>query len=121
MHQSIRITCLLELDGIINKNHGRILLNNRSGRTEGAIQLHSRKDEVQKVNEVRIEALPTPAIKLMCFDNFNYKFRHRKANPELEGMSEMFKDYEESREGKEDGTLKALVSLLERGLVELGS
>ena len=100
------------LDGRINPNHGKVLLNNMSKMTKGAIQLHSTKEEVRKVNEDRIEALPSPAVKFMCLDDFKYKPHHRISNPELEDYSERSKDYEGCSKGKEDGTLKALVSYL---------
>ena len=38
--------CLLLLDGMINEDGGKILLENKSGITDGAIQLHARRDEV---------------------------------------------------------------------------
>jgi hypothetical protein len=85
------------IDGTILPNHARVLTNHTHD-TDGAIEIFSRRFDVDRVNNREINNLVTPAIFYRCEDFFLWMAHHR--------TDTTLKKYTERLP---DNTLKALV------------
>jgi len=93
----------IRTDGVILKPHANVLKNHKS-ETEGAIEIYSRRIDVERVNNANIAKIPSAARTYKCLDNFDWPFEHRED-----------KTLERNTYRMPDGGLSALVSPLVSG------
>jgi ATP-dependent DNA helicase PIF1 len=88
----------IRTDGVILKPHANVLKNHKS-ETEGAIEIYSRRVDVERVNNANIDKIPSAARTYKCLDNFDWPDEHRED-----------KTLERNTYRMPDGSLSALVS-----------
>lgn len=93
----------IRTDGVILKPHANVLKNHKS-ETEGAIEIYSRRIDVERVNNANIAKIPSAARTYKCLDNFDWPVEHRED-----------KTLERNTYRMPDGGLSALVSPLVSG------
>lgn len=90
----------IRTDGVILKPHANVLLNHKS-ETEGAIEIYSRRVDVDRVNNENINKIPSSACAWKCLDEFDWPEFHRED-----------KTLERNTYRMPDGSLAALVSFV---------
>ena len=61
----------IRTDGVILKPHAQVLIKHKS-ETEGAIEIYSRRVDVERVNNANIDKIPSSARTYKCLDNFDW-------------------------------------------------
>jgi hypothetical protein len=72
--------CCADVD-TIHKYEDTLL--QRPSNTKGAVEIYPLRNDVEHINNARIDALPSQALEFQCKDFFNYKPDHRKKHPEF--------------------------------------
>lgn len=93
----------IRTDGVLLKPHANVLKNHKS-ETEGAIEIYSRRVDVDRVNSANIDKILSAARAYRCLDDFDWPDCHREDTTLERNTYRML-----------DGSLSALVSLLVSG------
>jgi ATP-dependent DNA helicase PIF1 len=93
----------IRTDGVLLKPHANVLKNHKS-ETEGAIEIYSRRVDVDRVNSANIDKIPSAARTYKCLDDFDWPECHREDTT-----------LERNTYRMPDGSLSALVSPLASG------